>query len=133
MRNPRATGRAANDISGATVAKTGGTLESWKARRPRRKKPAPERSRTFRKSEALRLRIYYRARHGELIRALGGKCERCGVRTKLSIRHYKQADWQPDKLSSHCRIARYWREHEEGVDLILLCLSCNGKDKKVRS
>jgi len=132
MRNPRRMGREARDVEGQVVEKTGGTLSGWKAGQPRRRKIQPDRTASFRKAEALRINIYYRERHNALIRALGGKCERCAKRTDLMIRHYKQADWTPDKLSSHCRIARYWREFEEGVDLILLCRKCNGKDKKVR-
>ena len=72
---------------------------------------------------------YYHKLRWKLIDLLGGKCvaKNCAnLSDELHIDHIDGRDWEPRKLSSHCRVARYWREYKAGVKLRVLCKVCNG-------
>ncbi len=72
---------------------------------------------------------HYRRRIKELRAALGDRCIECGSRSNLTIDHVKGREYEARKLSSTSRVARYWKEFEEGVKLRLLCNSCNSSTR----
>ena len=61
----------------------------------------------------------------QLIRRHGGQCENCGTKKRLEVHHKKGRDYEARKLSSTARIKRYLKEEKEGVELGVLCKSCN--------
>lgn len=70
----------------------------------------------------------YRQRYADLIKRLGGKCEKCGSVEDLSVDHRTRQEWgtrHREKSSWH-RIVIYEREEKEGK-LRVLCGSCNSK------
>lgn len=66
-----------------------------------------------------------------LIEKLGAVCKRCGEANtdKLEFDHINGRDYEPCKLSSSSRMARYKREAERG-ELRLLCGDCNKAVRK---
>lgn len=69
---------------------------------------------------------YYHREHERLLAKLGGACARCGKTKHLHIDHPAGRDWEPYKVSAHCRVRRYWREYNLGVPLQVLCKKCSG-------
>lgn len=65
-----------------------------------------------------------------LICVLGAECETCHERDldKLEVDHPKGRGYSARGLNSFQRIARYWQEFCKGVDLRVLCRSCNASD-----
>lgn len=63
-----------------------------------------------------------------LIEVLGAVCERCAERrlSKLEVDHVDGRDWHLSRTSSYHRAVRYWKEYLAGVNLRVLCRSCNG-------
>lgn len=66
----------------------------------------------------------WRRRRALLKKKLGGKCAWCSARAKLQFDHKYGRDWDPSKVNRWTRIARYWREAEEGL-IQMLCQTCN--------
>lgn len=60
--------------------------------------------------------------------APSGKCASCGNTGGLEVDHVDGRKWSPNELSQEQRAERYWREHDDGVELRALCRSCNGAD-----
>ena len=61
-----------------------------------------------------------------VLEALGDCCEDCGVTSvTLEIHHVKGCTWVQRDLNTLDRWRRYRRELESGVELGLLCRSCN--------
>lgn len=59
------------------------------------------------------------------------KCAECGETfdlDNLEIDHVDGCTWNKRKLNRWSRVARYWREHKEGIPLRALCKPCNGSD-----
>lgn len=77
-------------------------------------------------------RIQRKKRWQSLIDLLGGKCQRCGSKIDLSIEHINGRTWDVTAYSWPSRIARYWREYNQGVPLTCLCLTCNDKARDER-
>jgi hypothetical protein len=73
-----------------------------------------------------------REQREELIELLGGKCAECDDEDDLEIHHKDGRDWEPRGMSSHARVARYWREYRAGIRLGVLCAKCNGWDGQRR-
>lgn len=65
-----------------------------------------------------------KGRRRALIKKLGGKCVKCGSRSRLEFDHPNGRDWQPRDHNQRTRIARYEREADAG-DLQLKCRKCN--------
>lgn len=79
--------------------------------------------------QAEKHRRYYlkcKASLAELIKTLGGKCAKCPETTNLHVDHMDGRDWEPNELSYHQRVRRYWTEYRSGVRLRVLCARCNG-------
>ncbi len=86
--------------------------------------------------ENARRREFARELHQALIRVLGGKCDRCeGDETMpLTIDHVDGARaWDIRQLNSVSRVQKYVDEFYEGVELRVLCLSCNSDDRNIRA
>jgi len=72
---------------------------------------------------------YVRKTRKQLIDKLGGVCALCGSRDELEFDHINGRDYEPSKLSSSARLARYKREVAAG-EIRLLCNPCNLKARK---
>lgn len=60
----------------------------------------------------------------------GGLCDECGVEhahASLEVDHVNGIEWDRYKMSPQMRYAKYWREHEAGVQLRALCQPCNAR------
>ena len=97
-----------------------------------------ERSRARRARMTSNERTAYQAKYTvkwreDLIRLLAPDC-RCAICGEvfdppdLEIDHVDGITWDHDLLSSHRRVARYWREYESGVKLRALCRSDSRSD-----
>lgn len=53
-----------------------------------------------------------------------GQCDAC----LITVDHLDGRTWALNKLSRWGRVARYWKEHNEGVRLRALCGSCNSRE-----
>lgn len=77
-------------------------------------------------------------RRAELVEELAPdlRCAECGNQfdsaAHLEVDHVDGAGWSHRALSSSARVARYRREHREGVALRALCRSCSGRDGAIR-
>jgi hypothetical protein len=85
-------------------------------------------------SERTAANTYYAVkRRHDLVRVLSPelRCSICGEVhriAQLDIDHQDGRLWRVEKVSPSARAARYWREHEAGVRLRVLCHSCGGRD-----
>lgn len=59
-----------------------------------------------------------------LVKLLGGKCERCGLRRKLEFHHTRPRYWIASQLNRWQRLAEYKRDIARG-HIELLCTWCN--------
>lgn len=69
------------------------------------------------------------AERARLIALLGGKCVRCGKKTKLEFHHTKPRTWVASSMNRWSRLAQYKRDIERG-HIELLCNKCNCKAGK---
>lgn len=60
--------------------------------------------------------------------APNGKCDICGAKGSLEIDHVKGRDWTLSDVSKEQRVAKYWKEYDNGIALRGLCRSCNASD-----
>lgn len=84
-----------------------------------------------------RQRTWAKRKRRELIEILGGKCSDPACSTPeadLEIDHVNGRTWEPRKYELSWRISRYWQEYRDGVELRVLCKSCNssGRNKPSR-
>lgn len=82
--------------------------------------------------------FYAKRRRAALILALAPKleCAACGVRVdgpeELVVDHADGKAWRAGRISSHGRVARYWREYLAGIPMRALCFSCSNTDGAYR-
>ena len=66
-------------------------------------------------------------RHSVLVAKMGSACACCGVIEDLQIDHKNGKEWRSNRLSWRARVLRMEREYAAGVQLQVLCRSCNEK------
>jgi 5-methylcytosine-specific restriction endonuclease McrA len=73
-----------------------------------------------------RQRDWARRAYDRLILQLGGKCEKCGSLSALTIDHIEGCDFEHKAVEWSYRVSIYRREAKEGK-LQVLCGKCNRK------
>lgn len=74
---------------------------------------------------AIKSRKRRKAYRKQIIKALGGKCEKCGATEKLEPHHKAPRTWVSRDVWALSRLLLYLREIAAGVPLGLLCRGCN--------
>lgn len=74
---------------------------------------------------------YATRRRIDLVKVLSpdGACAKCletFPHDQLEIDHVDGCTWNKRLVNAWSRVARYWREHAEGIKLRALCRGCNG-------
>ena len=67
-----------------------------------------------------------------MVVALGGVCVGCGSGDRLEFDHVVGCTWVQRKLNRTDRIFKFFKEWKTGVQLRLLCRSCNAKHQPKR-
>lgn len=76
--------------------------------------------------------FYATRRRNDLIRLLAPDC-RCAICLlvfdvgELEVDHMNGRLWLVGEVSSHIRVARYWREYKAGIPMQALCRTCSAR------